>query len=266
MKNNKGFIATTLIYSFLLLFATLVTVIISNYNYYRNTLNKYNKSINTALNARINDKYITLYNEIGNSDFEKNNSWNLSNAYYSNPDNKETKKGGLRSLKFPNSTATVTSNKFNCYANRYYYVSYYVFTNGNVGNGTGNIGLFSENNSLIAGEPIIFVVVNSENDYNLNWKKKYYLGKSGYTGQCQFRVNYSNNISNTIMHIDNVLVVDVTDIIKKSGVNGSDTLNISTSDQDKFLENFSNDTKASKINYFSDYSVYSMDNLFINWN
>ena len=118
MKNNKGFIATTLIYSFLLLFATLVTVIISNYNYYRNTLNKYNKSINTALNTRINDKYITLYNEIGNSDFEKNNSWNLSNAYYSNPDNKETKKGGLRSLKFPNSTATVTSNKFNCYANR----------------------------------------------------------------------------------------------------------------------------------------------------
>lgn len=92
MKNNKGFIATTLIYSFLLLFATLVTVIISNYNYYRNTLNKYNKSINTALNTRINDKYITLYNEIGNSDFEKNNSWNLSNAYYSNPDNKETKK------------------------------------------------------------------------------------------------------------------------------------------------------------------------------
>lgn len=266
MKNNKGFIATTLIYSFLLLFATLVTVIISNYNYYRNTLNKYNNSINTALNARINDKYITLYNEIGNSDFEKNNSWNLSNAYYSNPDNKETKKGGLRSLKFPNSTATVTSNKFSCYANRYYYVSYYVFTNGNVGNGTGNIGLFSENNSLIAGEPIDFVVVNYDNDYNLNWKRKYYLEKSGYNGQCQFRVNYSNNISNTIMHIDNVLVVDVTDIIKKSGVNGSDTLNISTNDKKKFLENFSNDTKASKINYFSDYSVYSMDNLFINWN
>lgn len=68
------------------------------------------------------------------------------------------------------------------------------------------------------------------------------------------------------MHIDNVLVVDVTDIIKKSGVNGSDTLNISTSDQAKFSENFGNDTKASKINYFSDYSVYSMDNLFINWN
>ena len=68
------------------------------------------------------------------------------------------------------------------------------------------------------------------------------------------------------MHIDNVLVVDVTDIIKKSGVNGSDTLNISTNDKKKFLENLSNDTKASKINYLSDYSVYSMDNLFINWN
>lgn len=47
-----------------------------------------------------------------------------------------------------------------------------MFTNGNVGNGTGNIGLFSENNSLIAGESINFVVVNYDNDYNLNWKKK----------------------------------------------------------------------------------------------
>ena len=83
MKNNKGFIATTLIYSFLLLFATLIVVIIGNYNYYRNTLNKYNKGVNDALNSKIDSKYVTLKNEIDNSGFEIVNSvWNTGGATY----------------------------------------------------------------------------------------------------------------------------------------------------------------------------------------
>ena len=61
-KNSKGFIATTLIYSFLILFATLVVVIIGNYSYYRTTLIRYNQGINDILNDKIDSKYITLYN------------------------------------------------------------------------------------------------------------------------------------------------------------------------------------------------------------
>ena len=62
MRRKNGFIATTLIYSFLLLFATLVIVIIGNYTYYRSTINAYNKGINDSLNNLIDTKYVTLTN------------------------------------------------------------------------------------------------------------------------------------------------------------------------------------------------------------
>ena len=136
MKNKKGFIATTLIYSFLLLFASLVVVIIGNYSYYRSTLSAYNKGINDSLNTLIENKYVTLSNLVNNSDFEGSDSWSLSgSASYST----EVKMNGddstkVRSLKFgERSTAVARSNYFKCEANHYYYFSYTLFTNGTVG-------------------------------------------------------------------------------------------------------------------------------------
>ena len=43
--NSRGFIATSLIYSFLILFAGLVALILNNYTYYRTSLDNYNKNI-----------------------------------------------------------------------------------------------------------------------------------------------------------------------------------------------------------------------------
>lgn len=136
MKNKKGFIATTLIYSFLLLFASLVVVIIGNYSYYRSTLSTYNKGINNSLNTLIENKYVTLSNLVNNSDFEGSDSWSFSGSTsYST----EVKMNGddstkVRSLKFgERSTAVARSNYFNCEANHYYYFSYTLFTNGTVG-------------------------------------------------------------------------------------------------------------------------------------
>lgn len=141
MRRKNGFIATTLIYSFLLLFATLVIVIIGNYTYYRSTINAYNKGINDSLNNLIDTKYVTLTNLVNNSDFENRedhswsgigaNAYSGTNAYYSG---EETMGNGVTSLKFNgNSNALVRSNYFNCVSNHFYYISYQTFTNGTVG-------------------------------------------------------------------------------------------------------------------------------------
>ena len=136
MRRKNGFIATTLIYSFLLLFATLVIVIIGNYTYYRSTINAYNKGINDSLNNLIDTKYVTLTNLVNNSDFEDQedrDSWSGigANAYYSG---EETMGNGVTSLKFNGkSNALVRSNYFNCVSNHFYYISYQTFTNGTVG-------------------------------------------------------------------------------------------------------------------------------------
>lgn len=141
MRRKNGFIATTLIYSFLLLFATLVIVIIGNYTYYRSTINAYNKGINDSLNNLIDTKYVTLTNLVNNSDFENRedhswsgigaNAYSGANAYYSG---EETMGNGVTSLKFNGkSNALVRSNYFNCVSNHFYYISYQTFTNGTVG-------------------------------------------------------------------------------------------------------------------------------------
>lgn len=132
MRKKNGFIATTLIYSFLLLFATLVIVIIGNYTYYRSTINAYNKGVNDSLNKLIDTKYVTLTNLVNNSDFESRDSWSLSgSASYSG---EETMGYGVMSLKFNGkSNALVRSNYFNCVSNHFYYISYQTFTNGTVG-------------------------------------------------------------------------------------------------------------------------------------
>ena len=297
MKNNKGFIATTLIYSFLLLFATLIVVIIGNYNYYRNTLNKYNKGVNDALNSKIDSKYVTLKNEIDNSDFEKNklvdasftnDPWHLgvafngidqgggffgfkftyssfgSGATYSDT----TKKDGLYSLKFDyksqNRTVTVSSNSFTCTAGSYYYVSYYVFTKGpikpllyNISSfpprliDYGKIGLYNTSTSSW--------IVSENVDYPFqNWQKRGILAKAEASGTCNFKVDYLNNDS-TLMYIDDVVVTDVTKIVKNSNLLVND--NLSDDNRYRILNVFNSTMKSGRIDYFSNSVIYNTDDL-----
>lgn len=287
-KNSKGFIATTLIYSFLILFATLVVVIIGNYSYYRTTLIRYNQGINDILNDKIDSKYITLYNEINNSNLEvenDQNSWNLGvGVSYSKEASIRT--DGEFSLKFTytknyvNNTdliSSTTSNKFQCKAGSYYYVSYNIFTTGNIDGTiyqknnwgleysterTATLGLFSANGVSIASMPVMFAFQN--------WERQGILGQALSTEQCQFMVNYVNQ-NNTLMYIDNVIVTDVTNIVSKSGLLDSDG-NLSDTNREILINNFTNSnnssdsTASSEIKYFSNYSVYNMDNLHSNLN
>ena len=296
MKNNKGFIATTLIYSFLLLFATLIVVIIGNYNYYRNTLNKYNKGVNDALNSKIDSKYVTLKNEIDNSDFEKNklvdasftnDPWHLGTPYngidlgklfwmtfaYSSfgtgaTYSDTTKKDGLYSLKFDyksqNRTVSVLSNSFTCTAGSYYYVSYYVFTNGQIKPLLYNINtyplrLIDYGKIGLYNTSISNWVVNENIDYPFqNWQKRGILAKAEASGTCNFKVDYLNNDS-TLMYIDDVVVTDVTNIVKNSDLLVND--NLSTDNRDRILNIFNSTTKSGRIDYFSNSMIYNTDDL-----
>lgn len=93
---NKGFIATSLIYSFFLTFLSIVTVLLSNYIANKTILDRFNDKAQADLNtssytisiysrnANIKDGY-TMTNLISNGDFSQNlEFWNISgDALYS---------------------------------------------------------------------------------------------------------------------------------------------------------------------------------------
>ncbi len=264
MRKKNGFIATTLIYSFLLLFATLIVVIIGNYSYYRNTLHTYNKGINKALNSLIDSKYVTLTNLVSNSDFELNDSWVIRNsgsslgvAGYSNDGSMGVNN---RTMRFSGSgDVSATSNSFKCEIGHYYYVSWQIFTTGIINEKTNwffwntkhkYIGLYmsSSEDSYFLGRSI-----------NMGFQNVTRQGVVGVatttSSTCNFSVYY-NNTNDTVMHIDNVVVTDVTEVLSKA--NNLDTT--------KLANIFNASSTSGNIPYFHDTYIYSIDELTSNLN
>ena len=62
------------------------------------------------------------------------------------------------------------------------------------------------------------------------------------------------------MYLDNVVVADVTEIVKGSGLLDDDG-SLSTANNAILTEKFSDLASASGIKYFSNYLVYNIDNL-----
>ena len=69
--NNKGFISSTLIYSFIILFISLVAAIIGTYAYYHGVIFSTNRDITNSLNDRIEAQYVKITNLLQNSGFEE---------------------------------------------------------------------------------------------------------------------------------------------------------------------------------------------------
>ncbi len=78
--NNKGFIATSLVYSFFLVFVAVVASIIVTYAHNRILINNLNDGIVDDLNENILGKYGDIFNVLQNGDFETNEFWTLTNA------------------------------------------------------------------------------------------------------------------------------------------------------------------------------------------
>ena len=79
--SKKGFIATSMMYSFFIVFALLALTILSTYSHYRYLSNDMNSSIADELNNKTLNKYARLYNLVKNGNFESGNSnWSRTNA------------------------------------------------------------------------------------------------------------------------------------------------------------------------------------------
>jgi len=219
MNRKKGFIATSLIYSFLILFASLIVLILNTYTYYRESLDSYNRNILTSLNNNIEGKYVSLTNLVENSSFENGmNSWikegnfNITN-YTKNSGNNAgifTGKSNITDVViFNRHLAKLKSNSFQCEQNHYYYVSYHTFTTGNIstffGMGTG-IGLYTNGNTHLKSLTRGFT----------NWKKESSIVRSTVTTtNCNFQVLYNNDSDSVSFFLDDVVVADVTEVINK---------------------------------------------------
>ena len=68
--NKKGFVSSSLIYSFIIVFIVLVAAIIGTYAYYQGLIFSSNREIMNSLNDRIEAQYVKLTNYLENSGFE----------------------------------------------------------------------------------------------------------------------------------------------------------------------------------------------------
>ena len=83
MKNKNGFIATSVMFSFFLVFILLTVLILASYTHYNVLLNNLNGTILTDLNDRvISKKYANLINVIRNGDIQNNGQWSYSNSTF----------------------------------------------------------------------------------------------------------------------------------------------------------------------------------------
>lgn len=70
MRTKNGFFATSIIYSFFLVFALISAILLSNYAHNRFLVRDFNAEIKNDLNARGNNKLANLKNLLQDSDFE----------------------------------------------------------------------------------------------------------------------------------------------------------------------------------------------------
>ncbi len=68
--NKKGFVSSSLIYSFIIVFIALIAAIIGTYAYYQGIIFSSNRDVTNSLNNLIESKYFKITNYLKNSGFE----------------------------------------------------------------------------------------------------------------------------------------------------------------------------------------------------
>lgn len=214
--NNKGFIATSLIYAFFLVFVAVVATVLATYAHNRILVDNVNSGVVDDLNKSIENKYVLLQNLVVNGDFEEDGGWTLENAANLNPSFSTF--SGVRSIAIYKGNSSIRQNISNLQRNHYYYFRYYVFRNGTI-TGTSNVTLSSGGTSynfnlgyyspdLVANWNLLssIVEVSTPGTYTLN------ISGTGIGG------NYSN------LNIDSLIFTDITDFITE----GTNVVNLKT--------------------------------------
>ena len=122
VKNKNGFIASSLMFSFFLVFILLSVLVLSSYSHYNQLIKSLNGTILTGLNNTIAAKYAGIKNLVQNGKVEKtSNPWSLSSGarYVKQTDNNNE---FLQIL--PNTTGSISQSFSNIPGGRVIYVAF----------------------------------------------------------------------------------------------------------------------------------------------
>ena len=240
MRTKNGFFATSIIYSFFLVFALISAILLSNYAHNRFLVRDFNAEIKNDLNARGNNKLANLKNLLQDSDFESGtdtyfkttgSASKVINQHYN----------GSFSIKLDNGSGSITERldqeyfkklKYNSLQNGHiYYLQrrYYTFgqtvnfSNANTylkgtnDNGTTNEYAFktldynNSNNPNLLTEQTLFSSLNTINVSNeYNWGVLGSIVKVNSTAKTWdfvMEYNYSGNIP---IYFDSFILIDLT--------------------------------------------------------
>lgn len=236
MKKN-GFIATSLIYSFFLAFVALVSVILATYSYYRTILNTLNKDILSGLNTEIQSKYITLENLIKNGSFEDStNKWGSQVNVEIPAASENISAHGANSLRLNTGNYTANSqvqqpvvvpdNIASISGTHTYYLRFRIFRNGNLVFSGGDANAYA-NISVDTNKKIYLGGVFT------NWS----LASMVIEGNAASSITVNFTANNSVLdhqgktdtneggralsvYIDDVMLIDVTELSSKLGISG----------------------------------------------
>lgn len=240
--NNKGFIATSLIYSFFLVFVAVMASILATYAHNRILVNNVNEGIVDDLNATVESKYLVIENMIRNSDFEEdvtdelgNKNWEFSNAAITevlNPLPNPLPEGfkiisyrGMKSVdirkgnseikqdihKILGEEEEVEANPYDIEKDHYYYLRYYIFRNGSI---SGSSSFTLEKTGSVLNFNLNYI--NTE--IYANWDLKSDIVLATDSGSYTLRiVNTNINGDFVNLNIDSLMLIDVTELVEASG-------------------------------------------------
>ena len=227
MKNKKknGFIATSLMFSFFLIFLTMSLMIMATYTHYQGLINSLNSNVLNDLNDNvIVKKYVTVKNSIMDGDMVSARtsfdtaSWTLGNntkAYFDN----ENQITYIRMYNTNSSTSAHFSQRINSSRalkvgdERTIYVRYNLFRNGYIPCNSGRVTLRIGSNSYNLPDQLC------GGDF-VNWESRSAIFKVPVTTedvelifdiQNMYAPEAYVDINTLHVEINNVMVIDVSD-------------------------------------------------------
>jgi len=209
MKKKNGFIATSVMFAFFLVFVSLSTLVITSYANYDSLVNALNDNILQTLNEDvIKKKYTSVKNCIVNGDLaDGTNNWVLTNATrmhddtYNNDYIKVT--GG--------SNATITQTYDNCIkksdtTNKKIYIAYKLnLSNFNCSTGRVSVGSYTVLSDLCNMNGSLFV----------NWALKSYIITTNDVDNAINNIVFTiSGSSGNYFGVEDLMVVDITKLYK----------------------------------------------------
>lgn len=289
MKKN-GFIATSLIYSFLIVFTALIVGIVCTYEHYRVILKSLNSNILSSLNENINNKYVLLNNLVKNSSFENSNAtekWVLTNTElfdeieidstldeFGNPTENYGKPilnkdgtfkkyrnatTGINSIIFKKNADTLLlkQNNIKCSGDdrkHYFYIKFREFRNNNITADSSNVNFNVITSNSTVTYPSSNYGVNLLGGY-LNWGTISYIVeadiKENSNCSLEFRVNNKSDGDYFYLVFDDIMLIDITGIL--------DRTNLGAEEIKKYLDGEKG--KKYQLEYFDNTFSYEIPNI-----